>query len=97
MRECVFLGLLLANDVLVATQFQGLLGWMDVHRASLLVQLPDGPLAGRRFLGRLMAFDPAVEAGLMAPQVMAEVAVRWPDTECGNRVTAVFMACSGIG
>ena len=52
-------------------QFQRFLGWVDVHAGPLLVELPDGPFTGRGFLGRLMAFDPAVEAGLMGPQIMA--------------------------
>ena len=34
--------------------------------------------------------------GTMGSNIRA-VAVRWPDSECGNRVTAVFVPYSGMG
>src|SRR5207249_2456479 len=52
-------------------QLNWLLGGMDARLLALLVDIPDGPLAGGRLQLRRSSFDPAVERRLVAPHVVA--------------------------
>src|SRR5688572_12291297 len=57
---------------------------MDAVILPLLVYFPDSPLAGRRSSLRLLAFQPAIGAWLVAPKIMTvgQHAAQFPPDDC---------------